>query len=206
MSQKEDGILLDVDGCLLWWLQEWFEWVEATKGFRPIYEAKDHNNYDLAVAYPQVRREVVYGWVSEFNVSDFFSMINPVPGAVEAVKDMRSEFPDFSIVIVTAPGSAPKTVMNRALNLRIFEQYVDEVHILGLHASKQHIFSRFSNRSVLIDDNPKYLAEADRAGIQPLCFGWEFNRGHDPRIESWDEAVSAVRRLINKANDNFYAA
>jgi len=197
MSGRGLVLGLDADGVLLNYLSGLFAYARS-QGHRVACEPHEVTDWSCRNAFPDHDDDGIYRLIEEFSVTDGFSRIPPIEGAVEAVHAIKSTLPDVSVVAITSAGSSPLTIEMRRQNLELFP--FDDVHVLPLGASKAEHLSRLPKGSVFVDDLHKHVQAAESVGLHGVLFRQSYNAMHDHRlvISGWDEGRDLVARLLSE--------
>ena len=177
-------ILVDMDDTIEQLLSAWLRRINERYGRSVRYE--DVYNWDIALAYPGLTWEQVYGVPLE---PGFWRTVDPIPGAAEALQRLMAAGHEIYIVTATECDSVPEK-MNELL-FRYFPFLTWRQVIIT--ANKQLI-----RGDVLIDDGPHNLEGGDYVKILMTA---PHNRGYDAeangmiRVSNWDEIEAVIARL-----------
>ena len=187
------NFIFDVDGVLLQFLPTFQNFMEKEKGIVsaiPYYEEPD---FYLSHMYPNLDANQVYQYISEMNCHpDYFPHLEPVNGAIEALKKIETLYPDAKISAVTSAGSAPETYTMRVENLAKIG-FKGDITVLPLGGCKKAILSSFPEGSWFVDDLPKNLDVAKECGHNTILFSTKQNEIHhlDYRVaHTWDDCLN----------------
>lgn len=182
-----DTIVYDVDGVLL-------DWVAGFKAYARTlrYRMVESSSYDLIDWFPGLTRPQVGRLVEDFNRSEDFSRLPDIPGAATAVRHLKATLPNTRHIAVSACGVHPQTVYYRSKQLANWG--FDELHNLPLHQSKFSHFYRPQEKTLVIEDNPKYLDEARfNAHCWAICFAHPWNKGWEGlRFDNWEDICDHI--------------
>lgn len=190
-------IIFDVDGVLLDWFEGFNDWMHA-RGFHPKTEKSD--TYDMT-AYWGLADPQIAALIKDFNRSAEFGVLPHVPGALQAVRQLRRTWNDCLFVAITCAGIHPKTMMYRAINLLQFE--LDALHVLPLRTSKFTELAWYSgNGNVLIfEDHIGHALEAASLGMQVGLLNWPWNQAEIDhpnvrRYAGWSDVMTNLKVRI----------
>ena len=177
---------VDCDGVILNFLQRWELAAEEVLG-RKINRLNPA--YDLAAKYDATAEETERIW-EHFHHQDHWSMLDPHPGAVEAIHRLIDAECDVHVITAIAQHIVP----SRRANF----QNVGMPEIV-IHSTPHNKFDKISEIKPLVyfDDNPAHLEEAFLAGI-PF-------RIMIPNFHDDEETPYATHRIptLNEAVDLF---
>lgn len=191
MSKKL--ILCDVDGVLLDWtsrlphyMQELGQAVEpairlhATGEFTPLTEVFDMD------------REQELEFIRSYNRTGHLSQLTAYRDALLYVKSLSE---DYDFVAITAIGTDESIIQARTENLEFWYPGIfKDVVCVGVQESKFDALSKYS-RSIFIDDQPRYVDEAIRAGHIGVRLKRRVNdaphQGFNPR--NWAEVNDLIK-------------
>lgn len=195
MRLGRPSIAIDVDQVLVEWLRAFAEWMVEI-GNTMTCRHEDVEWAHFWDAFVGEDKESIYRWVRAFNMTERFSRLPFIPGALEGVNALRRELSsNIRLVAVTSAGSDPATFELRSKNLEPFG--LDEIHVVPLRAEKTAVLKAV-NALVLVDDLPKYCAQADAAGIVSILFDAPHNRQitHPRRACGWSDVPDLVAHAI----------
>lgn len=184
----EQYVLLDADGVLLDWELGLKQFMQS----HPVHSHTDTINehaYDLASRYNMSVSDV-NDLVQEFHTSTSFEHLQPLLGAVSAVKHLAEWFP---LVVITACGTHPHTAHMRRKNLaHVFGDVFEDVWLTDTFEQKNKYLAQYA---------PSYWVE-DHGGNAEL--GLKF--GHTCMLvdaphnqESVNPSVIRVDNLLQAA-------
>jgi hypothetical protein len=175
-------VLLDCDDVLL----------DIIPGFRPFAETRlgrrlspGPSSFDLST-WLSIPREQTHDLIQAFNETEGsgFEVLDPIPGAVEAVRWMRAQ--GLELHVVTSCSALPAVRDRRFGNLEaVFGagSFADLV-CLDLGQPKFDALARHP-RSLWIDDLPKNVVAGHRAGHLSCLIEGHHNRGgQDAEMEA----------------------
>ena len=117
-------------------------------GKKILYIDMDNVLVDFASAFPKLSSEILAEYESRFDdVPDIFSLMEPMPGAVEAFKELSEKFDTY--ILSTSPWANPSAWSDKLIWVKKY---------LGQSAKKRLILSHHKNLNVgdfLIDDRTK---------------------------------------------------
>jgi Predicted sugar phosphatases of the HAD superfamily len=192
-------LALDVDGVVLDYLGGFVPWLES-RGYTPTRRPHEVDAWDLSQLVGCSREEMA-GLIREFAVTESFGSLSPIPGVVEAIASLRSDFQGLRIVCITSAGSSPITANLRRANLERLGLAVDDVVVLPLQASKRLCLEALPPGSVFVDDLLDHVIEAELVGLSAILFRQPYNAMDSHRLvaDGWTETASLIRGLLQAA-------
>lgn len=187
---------LDADGVLLNYLAGFISFCRMS-GFVVHCEAHEVDDWAMNSAFGADKSDDwIRARIEEFSVSEQFSQIPHLPGAVDAIHHLKALRDDVEVVIVTSAGTSEETARLRRKNLEAFP--VDDIHVLPLGASKTEHLSKFPAGSLFVDDLYKHVVAAESVGVKGILYRQPYNAtdNHDQVIKNWDEGIKAVSGLL----------
>ncbi len=179
-------ILVDMDDTIEYLLKAWVRGANETYGYRVRYE--DITDWNVAKAYPGLTREQVYAVPM---TPGFWSTVEPIPGAAEALKRLMDA--GHRVMIVTA---TPFDSVAEKIGGYLFRHFPflspDQVMITS---RKQMI-----RGDVLIDDGVHNLEGGDYVKIlmtAPHNMNYDAEANGMIRVHDWAEAEQALRDIEN---------
>ena len=178
-------ILIDMDDVLEQLLVGWTAYLNERYG--TSVSAEDVKNWNVSLAYPMLTYEQVYPATHDDALWDY---VPPMPGAVEAVKQLIDEGHDVYVVTATEYQSL-KAKMDKVLFKYFPYLSFDKVII----TKNKHLIKG----DVLIDDGPHNLAGGD---YKKLLYDASHNRTFDEtaigavRVHNWAEVLEQIHRII----------
>ncbi len=181
-------VLLDADGVLLNWELGLKQFMQS----HPVHghtETINEHAYDLASRYNMSVSDV-NDLVQEFHTSASFEHLQPLPGAVSAVKHLAEWFP---LVVITACGTHPQTAHMRRKNLEhVFGAVFEQVWLTDTFEEKNQYLAQYA---------PSYWVE-DHGGNAELGlkFGHTCMLVNAPHNQAdWAHEVIRVDNLLEAA-------
>ncbi len=177
-------VLIDADGVLEDLSQKWVTYLNEKYGTSVRYE--DLTEWDMTAAFPSLTRDQVYEIDRD---EEFYSRLEPIPGAVEAVGRLLEDGHEL-YVVTTTPYQVVKPKMERAI-FRFFPCFTWKNIII---TANKHLI----RGDVLIDDGVHNLVGGDYRKILVTA---PYNRNFDAeangmiRVGSWDEIYRAVSAM-----------
>jgi FMN phosphatase YigB (HAD superfamily) len=133
-------ILLDIDGVVLDWKNGVEKFMHENHPHLIDPNSINELAYDLSTRYGMTREEANQ-LVWDFHTSPDFSQIQPMPGAVEAIPELRKL---GKIIAITACSSQPDIVASRKKNLQnIFGDAFSEVHCTDTFSEKRKYLAMY---------------------------------------------------------------
>ncbi len=178
-------ILVDMDDTIEQLLKAWVN--RANEKFGRNVSLDEITAWNVAAPYPGLTREQIYGVIYE---PGFWSGVEPMPGAAEALKHFMEE--GHQVFIVTATEIEHVEEKMKGLLFRYFPFLSwDQVIITS---RKQMI-----RGDVLIDDGIHNLEGGD---YKKILFTAAHNRNYDAeangmiRVRNWDEVVKIIDGMM----------
>lgn len=180
-------ILIDADGVLEDLSQKWVEYLNETYGTSVRYE--DLTEWDMTAAFPSLTREQVYAIDHD---EEFYSRLEPIPGAVEAVRELLAD--GHRIFVVT---TTPYQVVKAKLDRAIFPYYPFLSWKDVIITCDKHLI----RGDVLIDDGVHNLLGGEYRKILVTA---PYNKGFDAegngmiRADTWEDIYRAVSAMAEE--------
>lgn len=181
-------VLIDMDSVIVDLLQPWLDlYNDEYKDDLQIEDIDRWNTHELASC-----GEEIYKYLTP----DFFASLPPLPGAVEAINDLKK---NFTIVVVTASPNA-ESMGAKAVWC--------QKHLgLGLHnfmaAKKKYLVQG----DVLIDDSPKNIKQYKEHNPTKKVFTIAYPYNEDCRnivdlyAQSWADTENAWIEIVEAINE-----
>jgi 5'-nucleotidase len=139
-----------------------------------LYIDMDNVLVDFASAFPKLSSEILTEYDSRLDdVPDIFSLMEPMPGAVEAFKELSEKFDTY--ILSTSPWANPSAWSDKLIWVKNY---------LGPSANKRLILSHHKNLNAgdfLIDDRTKNGVNEFKG--EHLHFG-------TPKFPDWNAVVA----------------
>ncbi len=177
-------ILIDADGVLEDLSQKWVEYLNEKYGTSVRYE--DLTEWDMTAAFPSLTREQVYVIDRD---EEFYSRLEPIPGAVTAVKQLLEDGHEIYIVTTT-----PYQVVRAKLDRAIFRFFPFLTWMNVVITSNKHLI----RGDVLIDDGVHNLLGGEyRKILVSAPYNMDYNAEANDmiRVGSWKEIYRAVSAM-----------
>ena len=143
-------------------------------GKKILYIDMDNVLVDFASAFPKLSSEILTEYDSRLDdVPDIFSLMEPMPGAVEAFKELSEKFDTY--ILSTSPWANPSAWSDKLIWVKNY---------LGPSANKRLILSHHKNLNAgdfLIDDRTKNGVNEFKG--EHLHFG-------TPKFPDWNAVVA----------------
>ena len=162
--------ILDCDDVLLDWNAGFRSFLEA-KGIYTDPSGPDDWDMDTWVG------QKAFPLIQEFNASEAFSQLDPLPGAVEFVAGLQNPF------ILTACSTDPAVVARRRENIKRHFGRVPSI-CLELGASKKDVLRLFSP-GTYFEDNVRHAQDGVAAGHEVVVFERSHNRKYRHLPLNW---------------------
>jgi len=195
MKAKEKLILTDVDGTILSWNDSFSKYM-ALKGHAENLYFQD--KYSLDKRYG-LDRNVMHGYIEDFNKSDYISCLPALADAEFYVKKLASL--DFRFIAITSFGDDKDAYAKRLCNLKnIFGDVFDELICLPVGRDKYEALDRWYNRELFwIEDKFSNALIGHAAGLNAVLIDSDHNRdlitSRFPRVSSktpWKEIYDLI--------------
>lgn len=190
-------VVLDVDNVLLNWSERFHDFM-ASLGHQPRCLPHEESDFLLSRSFPSLTEVERKTYIEQFAVSGHYAELPHMPGALGGVVGLRRHYGDqIRLVSVTAAGTAPQTIAMRRRHVEPFG--LDDLIIVGIGDRKDEIL-RELDATVLLDDHGKNVIQAAEVGVPAILFAWPYNRhiADYPRVTNWDEAVAALRTVLDR--------
>jgi FMN phosphatase YigB (HAD superfamily) len=187
-------ILTDCDGVLLQWEKAFHEWMELN-GFEQI--GKGHYDIDMMYHLPQGFSKTL---IKIFNESAWMGYLEPMPGSVEAVKQLAEE--GYKFTVITSQSTDPVANKLRKQNLKdhfgdVFEDFV----FLDTGAGKLEALSKYKSSNMFwIEDKPQNAFTGATQGLVALLLDLPHNAGYNSdnelpvrRVMNWQEIYNVIK-------------
>lgn len=185
---KKLTILIDADGVLENFSETWVAYLNKKYDVNVSHD--DVRDWDMTKAYPMLTPEQVLS--TELD-PELYDGLRPIPGGPEALQALLADGHELFIVTNTH-----YKIATEKLEGTLFKYYpfLSWKHYIFTH-NKQMI-----KGDVLVDDGLHNLVGGD---YEKILFSAPYNRDFDAeangmtRVENWEEALSAIRKLANNA-------
>lgn len=185
---KEKYFLVDCDGVLLDW----------TTAFNQYHLKKSNSvfsddSWDMGIKN-QRRMESL---INEFNTSVEFSNLEPLPHAVECLKEIYKM--GYKIVVISSCLGDTITYNNRILNLNyIFGDIFNDIICIEVGGNKKPILDNYE-RTFWVDDNTKNCIIGSESGHDSILFSQKYNVSDSipntvKRLTNWKEIIKYVNK------------
>lgn len=183
-AKRKLTILVDMDDTIEQLLKAWLKCLNEKYG-RDV-KCEEVVDWDITKVYPGLTREQVYG---EINLPGFWGKVEPVPGAVEALKHFLDSGHKVFIVTATPYQSVPEKMDD--LLFKYFP-YLSWENVI-ITSSKQLVHG-----DVLIDDGVHNL---ENGNFEKILITAPYNKDYDAeangmhRVSGWKEIVEIVDEI-----------
>ena len=145
-----------------------------------LYIDMDNVLVNFASAFPKLSSEILTEYDSRLDdIPDIFSLMEPIPGAVEAFKELSEKFDTY--ILSTSPWANPSAWSDKLIWVKNY---------LGPSANKRLILSHHKNLNAgdfLIDDRTKNGVNEFKG--EHLHFG-------TPKFPDWNAVVAYLDQRI----------
>lgn len=182
-------ILLDVDDVLLSYSDAFLKHYGI-----PYSPDKSYQGFEGIL---NMERSQVNEMVNDFNNSPYFSSLEPICNAKEALHFFLNN--NFSIKLVTSCGTSPETKFYRKVNLidAFGKDVIDEVSYLNHGESKKEYLSQHDPEHVMIwvEDSPNNYFDGVSLGIDSFLMSTPFNKHYHDKsmvVHDWNEIKNKI--------------
>ena len=183
-------ILVDMDDTIEQLLKAWVQ--RANEKYHQSVALDDITDWNVAAPYSGVTKKAIYVVTYE---PGFWSAVEPMPGAAEALRHFMDE--GHEVYIVTATEIEHVEEKMKCLLFRYFP-FLSWSQVI-ITSRKQLI-----RGDVLIDDGIHNLEGGD---YRKILFTAPHNRRYDAegngmiRVHTWEEAVAVIDRMAEQSGD-----
>lgn len=195
MSEGRIVVGFDIDGVILDYFSGLIGWAEG-RGVRIGCQSHEVDTYSMAQAFPDLDEQDIMEMIRLFSVEPEFGLLEPYPGAVEAITGLVQDFPEMELVAITSAGRSEITKTLRLQNLA--HMPFSEVHVIPLGASKRSYFDNLPKGSLYVDDLDHHARSAEDAGLTSVLYRQPYNADIDYHnaVEGWEELEACIRRHL----------
>ena len=162
-------ILSDVDDTKLKWKDKFAEYL----GTRDVGNG-DFDQHASIEAWLGFSREAVVDLVYAFQHSRHFGQLEPVEGAVEAVRELVDA--GYRFIDITACGRDERLLEARRRNLlEVFGDVVDEIHLVDVHETKMQ-YLKLYEPTWWVENDPRHAVAGTTAGHRSILIETGDNR------------------------------
>ncbi len=183
-GKRKLTILVDMDDTIEQLLKAWLKCLNDKYG-RSV-KCEDVIDWDITRVYPGLTRDQVY---EEINLPGFWGKVEPVPGAVEALRHFIDAGHRVFIVTATPYKSVPEKMDDLLFRYFPFLSWENVI----ITSSKQLI-----KGDVLIDDGVHNLEDGD---FEKILITAPYNKDYDAeangmhRVSTWKEIEAIAENL-----------
>jgi hypothetical protein len=183
-------ILIDCDGVLVSWNNGFHAWM-TDRGF----VLKNDSSYHINERYG-IPRELSRKLVAQFNESWQITHLEPMPGAVEAIRNLHFKHGYEFIVISSLSDSLMAGVYRRENLYTAFGvEPWREIICLPCGAEKDETLARFAKGLFWIEDKPENAEVGKKLGLRSLLFNAPYNADFKtdvPRFDTWNQIYEHI--------------
>ncbi len=159
---------------------------------------------ELPVDHPHTSYEALLGMnddeiqriITEFNESPAFACIDPLDGAVDAVRRIKEA--GFDINIITACGTSTATHFHRRVNLiDVFGDVFNSITLIPMRVSKLPYLENETHSTLWVDDSESHYHSGRQLGIPSMLMRSGFNKNRDSGIDEVAETWQCVLKRLN---------
>ena len=181
MSKQKEHILLDVDGVLL----------DYDRAFE-VYYGLDKSIVETTYLYSErygIDESMIIKMVDEFNQSDAFSQIKPLPNAIQAISDLSKS--GHEIFIISSCGLSKLTHDLRKNNLiTVFGDVFSDFHLIDFHKTKLNELTKYKNSEAFwVDDVYHHYIAGKNLGFNAIWKTTEHNKVMQSQPEHKNENI-----------------
>lgn len=191
--------LLDVDGVLLNWTDGIRRFANDNYGIVPVADKNTDWDFSKWLGIP---REDAVRISAEFFLSEAFSKLIPIEGAVEAVKLLKTK---YRLAVVTSCSLDSNVVSFRKKNLNdVFGDVFEKIIPVPWQESKYNYLKQFDDVQLFIDDKPQNIEDGIKAGHKCILFeqahskGYKIPEEHSEKyvsLKNWNEILSYIENM-----------
>uniref|UniRef100_A0A8C4SNP4 5',3'-nucleotidase, mitochondrial n=1 Tax=Erpetoichthys calabaricus TaxID=27687 RepID=A0A8C4SNP4_ERPCA len=184
-------VLVDMDGVLADFEGGFLKKFQARYPNEPCISLEDRRGFWVSAQYGQLRSDLCEKAISIWESKNFFIELEPLPGAVEAVKEM-SQLKNTDVFICTSP--------IKKFTYCPYEKYAWVEKHFGCDFLEQMILTRdktIVSADLLIDDRPDITGAETRPSWEHILFTSCHNKHLTPnqpirRLHSWADDWRAI--------------
>lgn len=189
-------LLVDVDECLLKWTDGFTKFLKNHHDIIPNRVRDDHEIYKWLEIHPNEALKLI----TEFNSSEYFSMLEPFDSAQEVLAKLSDE--GFRFVAITSCSSDGIIEKMRRENLMYyFGNIFEEVHCLDFDDDKGRILSQYP-KTFWVEDAVDWAERGADIGHSTFLIDHEHNKWlDDPRIirvKDWNTIYKLIHSFSDK--------
>lgn len=206
-SHKKKALLIDTDDVLLDYAQGVTKFAKSQYGLDPVSEVI---SYDLEKSF-NISSVMVEHLLNHFNTNSYkFGLIPVIDSYVKiAMIQLRRNYPDVDLIVVTKCGTLSLTVALRKVNLanEFGDGTFDDIYFLEPSESKFQVFEKLKKRYdivAVVDDYIGNIKDAQRLNLNTIVYERNHNVHFkdDPKytfFSNWEDIYKHIEKLINGA-------
>ena len=185
----------DVDGVIFDYVAGFMAYA-ASRGVRLGCESDEVDSWTMTAAFPDLDGDQIWDMIEAFSEDEGFGRLTPFPGALEAISQLREEYPDYPLGAITSAGKSELTKRLRTENLASIP--FSEIHVLPLGESKEQYLAKFPPNSLYVDDLKKNVDAAESVGVTGVFVRRSYNTAdtHTRVAHDWNEIADHVRDIL----------
>jgi FMN phosphatase YigB (HAD superfamily) len=185
----------DVDGVIFDYVAGFMAFA-ASRGVRLGCASDEVDSWTMTAAFPDLNGDQIWDMIEAFSEDEGFGRLEAFPGALETIKQLIKEYPDYPLVAITSAGKSELTKRLREKNLASIP--FSEIIVLPLGESKEQYLAKFPANSLYVDDLKKNVDAAERVGVTGVFVRRSYNTAdtHTRLAHDWDEIANHVREIL----------
>ena len=204
---KQDCLVFDCDEVLLNHLGAFHSFIFEHYNITPNTEYPVE--YNLG-SWFDVSNTEINEMIKHFNERSYrFGLLEPLQhNTVEVMHELRREFPNNKIVVLTKSGTGGHGEVLRKVNLiNVFGYIFDDIIIIEMYESKKGALYQLQqkyNVKFLVDDYIKNIKDAMQLGIRGIMLKSTYNEIYSSSTEfdyvnNWSELRLKIYEILNSS-------
>jgi hypothetical protein len=192
-SRSSKVILVDCDGVLVNWNKSFHPWITSLG-----YTQKTHHDYRITQRYG-IDKGTADRLVSDFNHSDRIVGLDPLPDAVNVVRELHFRH-GFDFVVISSLSDDPLAGVRRKVNLyKHFgvEPWI-QIRCIGCDEPKDGELERFKGSNFFwIEDKAENAELGLEYGLRPILLDAPYNQHlSNPKVHRFSDWTQIRNHLI----------